>query len=136
MKLKDKYGEWNGYAFALLMVAIIVGLCIVTGTPFLLASGCGGGANGEHVGYVTSVEDMDFLTWDSTLVHFKTDTESTQEDTYCVNDNDVAAKLRALAEERSAVVILYRNDLVMWRWECNGGDSIIVGVRKAKVGGK
>lgn len=91
-----------------------------------------GGANGRHVGYVTAVEDQTNATWNSTVVYVKSNPESTQEDTYCVQDATVRAALDRASEKRSPVVIHYHNGFVLWRWECNGGESIIVGVDEVK----
>jgi hypothetical protein len=109
-------------------VSVVLVLFAVPGS--ITCRGCGVGADGAHSVYVTSVEDRDFLTWDSTLVHCKSSTESTQEEAYCVDDPGVRAKLEAACRARRPVVIRFHNDFIFWRWQCNGGESIIVGVEE------
>ena len=113
-----------------LVLLVCIGVTLAVGLPALCVSGYGG-ASGEHVGYVTAVEDLQNVTWNATIVYFKTNTESTQEDKYCVQDAKVRDALQAYAAQRVPVVFRYANGFFMWRWECNGGDSIIVGVREA-----
>jgi hypothetical protein len=113
------------------LTALILGglavLVVVVGVPFVCIAKVGG-ADGRHVGFVTAVEQQKNLTWDSTVVYFKTNPESTQEDTYCVVDPEVRDTLEVYARKRQTVEIRYQNDLVMWRQECNGGGSIITEV--------
>lgn len=91
-----------------------------------------GGSDGHHTCYVTSVENAVNVTWNSTLVYTKTDTQASNEDKFCVVDANVRARLDDAGKAGTRVTIHYRNDLIVWRWECNGGDSIIVGVEEAK----
>lgn len=95
----------------------------------LLVGECGG-SNGRHTCYITSVEDAVNVTWDSTLVYTKTDPQASNEDKFCVVDSRVREQLDLAAKKRARVTIHYQNDLILWRWECNGGDSIIVGVEE------
>lgn len=97
---------------------------------FLLVGDCGG-SKGHHTCYITSVEDAVNVTWDSTLVYTKTDPQASNEDKFCVVDGKVREQLDLAAKKRTRVTIHYENDLVLWRWECNGGTSIIVGVEEA-----
>lgn len=128
---RDSYGNLSDRGFVTYLILAVVGTSVAASTPFVLGSGCGG-ARGEHVGYVTAIEEQKNVTWDSTVVYFKSDTESTQEDKYCVRDPLVRDALKAYAERRVPVVIRYENGLVMWRWECNGGDSIITGIHEIR----
>lgn len=112
-------------------------VCAIAAAPFVLLAVAGaligevGGADGRHVCYVTAVEDRVNVTWNSTVVYVKSNPESTQEDKYCVTDAALRTKLDDAAARRVPVVIHYRNGLILWRWECNGGDSVIVGVEEA-----
>lgn len=107
-------------------------LVALIGTPALCCAGWGG-ADGHHSCYVIAVEDQNNFTWDSTVVFVKTDPQASNEDKYCVNDSDVRKKLEAAARDKTFVVIHYRNKFLMKRWECNGGDSIIVGVESTPM---
>jgi len=89
-----------------------------------------GGLNGEHTGYVTAVEHQDNLLYDSDVVYFKTDLESTQEDKYCVNDPELKRQLKEYSKAVEQITIQFYNDFVMRRRDCNGGDTIIVGIEE------
>ena len=107
----------------------LLGLSVVFGITMAIFYNDLGGSNGEHTGYVTAIEFNDNLLWDSTLVYFKTDTESTQEDIYCVNDASLKAQLKELASTKSQITIHYKNPFFFKRSECNGGSSVIVGIK-------
>ncbi len=89
-----------------------------------------GGCKGQHTCYITTVEDANNLTWDSVLVWTKTDTAASNEDVFCVSDNDVRKKLEVAARNKKLVTLKYKNDFILWRWECNGGTSIIVDIEE------
>lgn len=86
-----------------------------------------GASQGKHTGYVTAVEFNDNILWDANLVYFKTDTESTQEDVYCVNDKSLKIKLEEFTKSKTKITIIYNHPFWFWRSLCNGGESIIVG---------
>lgn len=89
-----------------------------------------GASDGQHNGVVTAVEFNKNILWDSTLVYFKTDAQSTQEDIYCVNDQNLKLKLEKYSNERTRVTIKYQNPFLLWRAQCNGGNSIIYDVQE------
>ena len=64
---------------------------------------------GEHVGYVTAV-DQTGLFWRNYHIYFKTETESSQEDEYCVMrfNPEMADNLKRVAESKSLVSLKYR----------------------------
>jgi len=114
---------------------VVISLCFAWIPPLLLGFmliNDIGGANGHHNCYITSVEDATNLTWDSTLVYTKTDPQASNEDAFCVTDKKIREQLDDAVKNRSRVTIHYRNDLIIWRWECNGGSSIVVGVEESK----
>lgn len=47
---------------------------------------------------------------------------------YCVRDPELRRRLERYSRAQQLVTLHYQNDLVMWRWECNGGYSIIIEV--------
>jgi len=73
------------------------------------------------------------LIWGSNLVYFKTSITSGQEDRYCVNDEAVKQQLVEFSRNHEEVTVYYSNDVIMWKWDCNGGDSIIYKVEKVIV---
>lgn len=116
-----------GCTIAMIGLALFMG-CVVF--PCCVADV--GGADGQHTGVVTAVERAKNITWDSTIVYIKSDTSSTQEDRYCVESDTLAQKLRDFAETGERVTVKFRNDLIMLRWDCNGGASIVYDVQLAK----
>jgi len=89
-----------------------------------------GASEGQHTGYVTAVEFNNNILWDANIAYFKTDTESTQEDRYCVNDKIVKQELEAAAMSKDHVTIKYKHPFWFWNSLCNGGDSIIIGIKQ------
>lgn len=61
---------------------------------------------GEHVGYVTAVERYGLI-YKTNRVYVKTDTQSSQEDDYCVIDKDVYSKLEELSKSKEKVSLKY-----------------------------
>lgn len=89
-----------------------------------------GASTGQHTGVITAVEHNNNIIFDANLVYFKSSEESTQEDIYCVNDYDVLTQLREFSKTKEIVTIYFQNDFFFWRWDCNGGISIINNVEK------
>ena len=88
-----------------------------------------GSTLGQHTGVVTAVEYNSNIIWGANLVYFKTNTESSQEDVYCVNDPNVKSQLQQYANNKQVVTIYYKNNFLFWKWECNGGSTIIYNVK-------
>ena len=88
-----------------------------------------GSTSGMHTGVVTAVEYNSNIIWDANLVYFKTNTESSQEDVYCVNDPNVKSQLQQDANSKKIVTIYYKNNFLFWKWDCNGGSTIIYNVK-------
>ena len=84
-----------------------------------------GAVIGSHTGVVTAVEYTSNIIWGANLVYFKTVRESSQEDVYCVNDENVKNQLFEAQKNKKEVTIYFKNDFIMWKWQCNGGGSII-----------
>ena len=57
---------------------------------------------GEHTGYITAVEKGGIF-FKTGTVYLKTDTQSSQEDNYCVIDPEVYAQLQKFGEKRTHV---------------------------------
>ena len=84
-----------------------------------------GASRGSHTGVVTAVEYNSNIVWGANVVYFKTTRESSQEDRYCVNDKAVREQLVDASKNKKEVTLHYQNDYFMWKWQCNGGETII-----------
>jgi hypothetical protein len=113
--------------FAVFLIA-----CAIAGLICLVGLRAVGSTSGEQTGYITAVERNSNLLFSANIVYVKTDTESTQEDEYCVNDLELKANLEQLSKEKAHITISFSRPFLMWAWKCNGGDAIITGVDYAK----
>lgn len=86
-------------------------------------------SEGEHVGYITSVEKngVIYKTW---RVYVKTDTQSSQEDSYCVVDEKIIPELKALAESKSHVTVTYFDWFAKGVKNCSGEQGGIISAVK------
>lgn len=84
-------------------------------------------ANGEHTGYITSVEQTGLI-FKTFRVYLKTDTQSSQEDTYCVVDPNVYSQLEQLSQQRSQVTVSYFSWISSGIKNCAGEDAVIFDV--------
>lgn len=99
---------------------LVVGFLIVV-LPFLIIFNVGTPNNGSHTGYVTAVERTGLI-FKTNAVYFKTDTQSSQEDTYCATD-EVVDQLREAQVEKKLVTVNYKRGFTMPIWECPGGSE-------------
>ena len=84
-----------------------------------------GASSGTQTGIVTALEYNHGLFFSSRLAYVKTDARSSQEDVYCINDPDLFMSLKSYQQNQTRITFEYRNSYVLWRWECDGGESII-----------
>jgi hypothetical protein len=80
--------------------------------------------NGQHTGYITSVEKTGLIIQTYT-VFVKTDPQSSQEDSYCVTNPNTINDLQNYEKERLPVTIFYSAPLILWKWQCSSPNSII-----------
>jgi len=118
----NRAGRIVGIVFLLLITFFI--LSILAG----LFPGRIGATAGSHTGVVTAVEYNSNIIWDANLVYVKTVRESSQEDVYCVNDEELKAQLIEHQKSKDEVTLRFENDYIMWKWDCNGGLSIITAI--------
>ena len=81
-------------------------------------------ADGEHTGYITSVERTGIL-FKTFRVYLKTDPQSSQEDSYCVVDPAVYSQLEKLSEQKTQVTVSYFSWLVSGIKNCGGENAVI-----------
>jgi len=88
-------------------------------------------SQGEHTGYISAVDySKPFPGFKSNIVYFKTDPQSTQEDKYCVVDENVLKELKIAQKERQMVTISYENGWFIPNKICYDGTSVIKEVIK------
>lgn len=104
---------------------VVLGILILMIVPNFLFPGQIGASRGTHTGVVTAVEYNSNIIWDANIVYFKTVRESSQEDKYCVNDENVKNQLIEAGKNKKEITIYFKNNYIMWKWQCNGGESII-----------
>jgi len=121
----DDVMDWISDHFSIILgiAGILFVIFILCGFTFSI-----GESTGEHTGYVTAVETNNGLIYTDRIVYFKTDSQSSQEDMYCVNDMDVKQQLEEYARTNERVTIKYHNDYILWYSECARGSTIITDV--------
>jgi hypothetical protein len=105
------------------IVLVIVLIFVVLGNGWHINTG-----SGEHTGYVTAVERSGLI-WKTGTVYIKTDLSSSQEDVYCVIDQNVYSKLEELARTKSSITVRFNDYLIKGFTNCNGEPSVITSVK-------
>lgn len=82
---------------------------------------------GSHTGYITAVERNGII-WKTGRAYVKTDTQSSQEDNYCVKDPKVYDELVKAQTSKEKVTVKFNAPLVVANWDCGGENAIIYGV--------
>jgi hypothetical protein len=82
-------------------------------------------AAGQHTGYITAVEQSG-LFYKNYVVYFKTDNSSSQEDKYCLPEENtqLARALREYNKKRKLVELSYKG-VSGYSWALCGNDMII-----------
>jgi hypothetical protein len=83
--------------------------------------------NGEQTGYVSAVEKTG-LFWKTGRVYIKPTLESTQEDVYCVVDEEVFNKLKEVSVNKTSVTVKHKSFFSAGSMNCEGETAIIVEV--------
>lgn len=81
-------------------------------------------ARGEHTGYITAVERTGLI-FKTNRVYLKTDTQSSQEDSYCVIDQDVYSQLQQYSTQKQHVNAYFFDWAVAGITNCKGEGAII-----------
>jgi hypothetical protein len=118
---------WGGQKMEQKTIVILFILATCVSLPLLFLITSVGVTVGSHTGYITAIEYSSIVFSDN-LVYFKSDAESSQEDVYCVNDEELKKFLELLKDNKTLVTIHYKNDFIMLRSDCNKGLSIITNV--------
>jgi len=78
--------------------------------------------DGEHTGTVTAVEK-------NGIIYFKSDAQSSQEDIYCVIDEELVKNLKDKAINKTKITIQYIDYFIIGYKYCAGEPAIIVGIK-------
>lgn len=84
---------------------------------------------GTHTGYITAVEKNGII-WKTGRAYVKTDTQSSQEDYYCVKDENVYSELVTAQKNKEKITIKFNAPLIVANWDCGGENAIIYGIDK------
>lgn len=116
------------------VIEVVITLAVL-GITFVVILGILGAAlgfrtpnNGEHTGYVTAVEKEGII-WRTDRAFFKTNTQSSQEDAYCVRSPAIVEQLKTKQEAGDRITILYGRSWFVWPWQCGNESSIIQGIK-------
>lgn len=82
---------------------------------------------GSHTGFITAVEKNGVI-WKTGRAYVKTDTQSSQEDQYCVRDQRVYDELVKAQTSKEKVTVKFNAPLIVAKWDCGGEDAIIYDV--------
>lgn len=85
-------------------------------------------SEGEHTGFVTAAQ-KNGLFFTTGRAYIKTDLASSQEDMYCVIDDEVFKKLEELARNKEKVTFQYRGWFENGIENCGGEGEFIYGIK-------
>lgn len=85
--------------------------------------------NGQHVGYITATAEHGVF-FTTKTVYVKTDTQSSQEDSYCVVDPVVFAQLEQAATSKEKVQVDFISYFSAGIKNCDGEGDIITRVEQ------
>ncbi len=105
---------------------IIVFFLIISLTGLHVQTG-----EGQHVGYVTATS-TNGLIFKTSTAYIKTDTQSSQEDAYCVTDKAILAELKRLSDVHAHVQVDFIDYISNGVATCGDGSEIITGVTEIK----
>jgi hypothetical protein len=105
-----------------ILIALIIALCM----PIMVWQT----GQGEHTGIVTA-SDKEGIIWKTWTIYFKTDAQSSQEDKYCVINENIIAEIRKAQETKRQVTIQYEDYLFVGLPLCEvDTGAIITGVKE------
>ncbi len=79
---------------------------------------------GEHTGYITAIERTGII-FKTGTAYIKTDTQSSQEDSYCVIDPEIYSQLQQYSTSKTHVNAYFLSWLSAGIKNCSGEDQII-----------
>lgn len=107
------------------IIAIVLVVVVVTGISHLVLYGWHHEiARGEHTGYVTAVVDRGIF-FKTMRVYVKTDTQSSQEDSYCVTDPAIYAQLQQYGLSKTHINAYFLQWIASGLANCSGEGDVI-----------
>lgn len=119
MERNKNQGFIGAVILVVITLIIIIFLVITSFTGLPIKTG-----NGNQVGYVSAVENQGLI-WKTGRVYIKPTLESTQEDIYCVIDEEVKAKLEIASIEQSRIKVNHYSVFSAGVTNCQGETAII-----------
>jgi hypothetical protein len=112
--------ELGGGCWTAIIITAVVVVLLTCVIPLNLIAG-----KGEHKGYITAVDTYENFMSRITVVYFKTDLQSSQEDSYCINNAsiDIIGKAKKALSEKKNVILKYE-DVWFAGWMNCSGDVI------------
>jgi hypothetical protein len=105
----------------IIVIAILGGILYVVGFHYQTGQG-------EHTGTIVATENTGVF-FKTDRLYFKTDVQSSQEDSYCVIDKSLMPKLRELQTSKEKVTIKYISYFANGITNCAGESAVVTGVK-------
>lgn len=83
---------------------------------------------GNHSGYITAVQKQGVI-FKTYRAYVKTDLSSSQEDVYCVENEETAQKLESMAENKEKGTFQYKHYIAAGITLCDGEGDLIYGIK-------
>lgn len=84
---------------------------------------------GEHTGYITAVEKGGLI-WKTGTAYVKTDTQSSQEDAYCVMDDSVFQRLEEAQRTKEKITVYFKAYFEAGLENCAGESDFIYDLKQ------
>jgi hypothetical protein len=83
-------------------------------------------SHGDHVGYITAVEKTG-IWWKTGRAYLKTDTQSSQEDAYCVIDEGVYKQLKNFSAQKAHIKVEFADYMIRgWKLCGDAGEVAVI----------
>lgn len=86
-------------------------------------------SKGNHTGYITAVEKNGMI-WKKGRAYIKTDTSSSQEESYCVIDETLLEQLKVKSQNKEKVTLEFKDYFIRGFTKCGSEDvGVITGIK-------
>lgn len=112
----------------LAVIGIILTIAVSIIAPFFLHNFIET-SKGNHTGYITAVEHNGLI-WKKGRAYIKTDVSSSQEETYCVIDDNIYNQLEQKSQNKEKVTVEFKDYFIRGWTKCGDGDvGVITGIK-------